>query len=234
MSILKKIILYYRYPNQLKADFFTLINTPKAKLLGVKFLPPNYLFFGKFNEKSVIIDVGCGYLAEFSCSLVQEYNLKAFGIDPTLKHQPSLAAIEANNNGRFKHIPIAITQQNGKINFHETLDHESGSVLESHQNILNDSVRTYEVESMNLLTLLDFLNLTEVDLIKLDLEGAEFELLSNISENDLKPFKQIFIEFHHLAVKDYSITDTLRIVKRIKALGFNSFSLDRVNFLFYK
>lgn len=238
MSIFKrirrKIVLYYKYPNQLKADFNTLINTPKGKLLGIKFLPPNYLFFGKFNENSVIIDVGCGFLAEFSCSLIKEYNLMAYGVDPTLKHKPLLAEIEANNNGKFIHVPVAIAKQNGKLNFHETLDHESGSILDNHKNILNDSIRTYEVESMNLLTLLDHLHLSEVDLLKLDLEGAEFELLTNITENDLKPFKQIFIEFHHLAVQGYSKNDTARIVKRIKTLGFKSFSLDKVNYLFYK
>jgi len=233
-KITRKIILYINYPNQLAADFYTLINTPKAKRLGIKSYPPNYLFFEKFNSNSVVVDAGCGFLAEFSCSLINDYNLRAFGIDPTLKHASLLAEVEAKNNGKFKHVPVAITKNNGKITFNETLDHESGSVLSEHKNIQNDSIRTYEVESMNLLTLIDHLHLKEVDLLKLDLEGAEFELLNSITAQDLLPFKQIFIEFHHLAVTGLSKKDTYRIVKRIQSFGFKSFTLDRVNYLFYK
>lgn len=238
MSIIKKIkrklVLYYNYPNQLSADLNILFNSPKGKLIGIKSFAPNYIFFDRFNEKSVIVDVGCGFMAEFSQSLIEKYNLKAYGVDPTLKHKPHLLEIEAKHGGKFKHIPVAITKENGKISFNETLDNESGSILKDHKNILHDSIRTYEVDSMNLPTLLKHLGLNEVDLLKLDLEGAEFELLSNISEEDLKPFKQIFIEFHHLAVKGYTKKDTLRLVKKIKSLGFKSFSLDRINFLFYK
>lgn len=238
MSIVKKIkqklVLYYYYPHQLTADLNILYNSPKGRLLGIKSFAPNYIFFDRFNEKSVIVDVGCGYMAEFSQSLIEKYNLKAYGVDPTLKHKPHLLEIEAKHGGKFKHIQVAITKENGKISFNETLDNESGSILKDHKNILHDSIRTYEVESMNLPTLLNHLNLSEVDLLKLDLEGAEFELLNNITEEDIKPFKQIFIEFHHLAVKSYTKKDTLRMVNKIKSLGFKSFSLDRINFLFYK
>lgn len=233
-KITRKIILYINYPNQLSADFHILINTPKAKRLGIKFFKPNYLFFERFNSNSVIIDAGCGFQADFSCALIKDYNLHAFGIDPTLKHKPFLAELEIKNNGKFKHVPVAITKNNGKITFNETLDNESGSILAEHKNILHDSIRTYEVESMNLLSLIDHLKLKEVDLLKLDLEGAEFELLNSISKEELLPFKQIFIEFHHLAVKSYSKKDTNRIVSRIKSFGFNSFTLDRINYLFYK
>lgn len=233
-KITRKIILYINYPNQLSADFHILINTPKARRLGIKFFKPNYLFFERFNSNSVIIDAGCGFQADFSCTLIKDYNLQAFGIDPTLKHKPFLAELEAKNNGKFKHVPVAITKNNGKITFNETLDNESGSILAEHKNILHDSIRTYEVESMNLLALLDHLHLKEVDLLKLDLEGAEFELLNNITKEELVPFKQIFIEFHHLAVTGLSKKDTFRIVKRIKSFGFKTFTLDQVNYLFYK
>jgi FkbM family methyltransferase len=233
-NIIRKIVLYIFYPSTLRTDFFTLLNTPKAKPLGIRIYSPNYIFLNNFNQNSIIIDAGCGYLAEFSCGMIKEYGLHAYGIDPTIKHKPFLTELELKNNGRFKHIPVAISKNNGSITFHETLDNESGSLRNDHIHVLNDSIRTYQVDSMNLLTLLDHLNLKEVDLLKLDLEGAEYELLENITEEDLKPFKQIYIEFHHFAVKGYSKRDTYRIVKKIKALGFKSFSLEYVNYLFYK
>jgi FkbM family methyltransferase len=234
LKITRKISLYLKYPNQLQADFFTILNHPRARRLGINFIPPNYLYKGEFSAAGIIIDVGCGFLADFSCSLIEKFGLTAYGVDPTLKHKEQLQVIVKKYAGKFHHIPAAVSTKNGSIIFHETLDNESGSILEGHKNILNDTIRKYEVESMNLPTLVNKLNVEQVDLIKLDLESAEFELLSNITHEDVKPFKQIYIEFHHLAVKDFSGSDMRRIVKKIKGFGYNSFTLDRVNYLFYR
>jgi hypothetical protein len=117
--------------------------------------------------------------------------------------------------------------------FYETLEHESGSLLPQHTNILKDNIRTYSVESMNLTALLNRTGLSQVDLLKLDLEGAEYELLQNCTKEELLPFRQLFIEFHHLAVHNYSKKDTKQIVKRIKDFGYKAFTFDHINYLFY-
>jgi hypothetical protein len=48
------------------------------------------------------------------------------------------------------------------------------------------------------------------------------------------PFKQLFIEFHHHALENYSIEDTNDAVIDMQGKGFKSFTLDNHNFLFYK
>ena len=233
-KLLRKLILYYKYPNQFWSDYHTLLNKPRAHKLGVSFLQPNYIFFGKFNKDSTIIDVGCGYLAEFSEYLINKFDLKVFAVDPTKKHSDNLKDIEKKYPNNFTHFPFAISKDNGTITFHETLDNESGSVLKEHANVLRDRTREYNVETKNLKTLVADLKLKKIDLLKLDIEGAEYELLESVEKEDLAPFDQIFIEFHHVAVKKYSSKDTKRIVKKIHDFGFNVFTLDKVNFLFYK
>lgn len=232
-KIKRKIILYFKYPNQLRADINTILNFPKAKWLGISYLPPNYIYIDRFSESSTIIDVGCGFLAEFSCFLIEKYKLTAIGIDPTLKHKSHLQKIEKKYNGRFIHIPAVVARQNESVVFYETLEHESGSLLPQHTNILKDHFRTYSVESMNLTALLKRTDLSQVDLVKLDLEGAEYELLQNCTKEELLPFRQLFIEFHHLAVNNYSKEDTQQIVKRIKNFGYKAFTFDHINYLFY-
>jgi hypothetical protein len=64
------------------------LNLVKMKKMGMQFFDPNYVYFGGLNESSVIVDVGCGYEAEFSKHLIDKYNLEAFGVDPTRKHAP--------------------------------------------------------------------------------------------------------------------------------------------------
>jgi hypothetical protein len=53
-----------------------------------------------------------------------------------------------------------------------------------------------------------------------------------MTSNDLQPFKQVFVEFHHHAVSHFGDADTRRIVALISGFGFHAFSLDDHNYLF--
>jgi len=205
----------------------------KMKILGIQYYPPNYVYFDNFNKSSVIIDAGCGHEAEFSKHLIEKYSLQAFGVDPTIKHTPFLKILEETTRGKFHHLPLAVTPINGFITFHESRQNESGSILSSHTNMQNDDITTYNVESVNLKGLVQRIGATPVDFLKLDLEGAEYELLNEISEEDINPFKQIFIEFHHHCT-NHTTRETTLLIRSICNKGFKVFTRDRRNYLFYK
>jgi hypothetical protein len=40
-------------------------------------------------------------------------------------------------------------------------------------------------------------SMDQVDLLKIDVEGAEYEIFESISSDDLKRFKHLLIEFHN-------------------------------------
>ena len=228
-----EIILYLKYPDKIKLGLRTFITRPKANKLGIVSHEPNYIFMDWFDSSSTIVDVGCGYEADFSMSMIARYHLKALAVDPTHKHVPYLQDIKRNADGHFKHLALAIAPQNGKIVFNESVINESGSMLADHVNIQQGEIRSYEVESVNLKGLIKKIEVNKIDLIKLDIEGAEYDLLRNVSEEDLKPFRQIFIEFHHRTVPQYSRRDTKEIVKHICSRGFDVFTADGRNYLFY-
>lgn len=227
MDILKRILRrIYRITS-------VQLNLIRMKKLGIKFFSPNYIYFDNFNELSVIIDVGCGHEAEFSKLMIEKYNLNAFGIDPTKKHAPSLKVLEEITKGKFQHLAVAVTKKVGFITFYESRQNESGSILIDHINIQNDEITKYNVESVRLSELVRRIGITHVDFIKLDLEGAEYDLLDKISDEDIKPFKQIFIEFHHHCT-NHSTQETRLLVQNICSKGFQVFTLDHHNYLFYK
>jgi FkbM family methyltransferase len=201
--------------------------------LGIQFFPPNYIYFDNFNELSVIVDVGCGHEAEFSKLMIEKHNLNAFGVDPTMKHTPALKMLEESTKGKFHHLAIAVTKKDGFITFHESRQNESGSILLEHINMQNDEITTYNVESVSLSELVRRIGTTSVDFIKLDIEGAEYELLDKICDEDINPFKQIFIEFHHHCT-NHSTQETKFLVQDICSKGFKVFTLDHHNYLFYK
>jgi FkbM family methyltransferase len=178
--------------------------------------------------------VGCGFEADFSVAMIEKYNLKSFGIDPTKKHQEKLKIIEEKYQDRFKHLVVAISSIQGKITFRESEEHESGSMLSDHVNILNDTVREYEVDSITLRQIPEKVGVTKIDILKLDIEGIEYEIFSEINGEDLSAFDQLFIEFHHRSIKRYSRKDTRNIIYRLKSFGLKAITLDSDNYLFYR
>lgn len=191
----------------------------KMKQLGIARFPPNYIYFDTLTEASVIADVGCGYEAEFSRQMIERYGLQAIGIDPTKKHAPYLKALEVSSEGRFTHLALAVSSENGTVQFHESKQNESGSLLPEHTNIRNDDINHYEVESVTLRELVRRLGRTSVDILKLDLEGAEYGLFDDMTEADLLPFGQIFLECHHHCTSHTEL-ETKQLVRRIKNFGF--------------
>jgi len=204
-----------------------------AQTQGVSFLKPNYIFFNTFNTTSIIIDVGCGHEAELSRHFVRAHGVKAYGVDPTKKHRPFLKRIEEETQGQFQYLRLAVASLNDILEFHESDENESGSILDDHKNIKHDTVQSYTVQAVTLGNLANRVGTSTVDFLKLDLEGAEYDLLRNVPAKDLSRFKQIFIEFHHHCITRFTEQDTQAMVTRLQSFGLNAFSLDDHHYLFY-
>jgi FkbM family methyltransferase len=206
----------------------------QARRAGLAFVEPNFVYRPDLTPDSVVIDAGCSYEADFSIYLIGRHGVRAFGVDPTRKHRAALQQLEARYPGRFMHAPWAIAARDGTLTFHESRINESGSLFSDHINILHDETTSYDVEAVSLDSLLKRLGVGTVDILKLDLEGAEYELLEAATPGELGPFRQLFVEFHHHAVSHVNPADTRRLVDRVSGFGFRAFSVDDHNFLFYR
>ncbi len=205
---------------------------------GIRFVYPNFLYLApshfENNQCLTVIDVGCGSLAELSIYMINRYGAKCYGVDPTEKHQTALSKLAHNHPGHFIHVPYAVGAYNGEIKFFESNVNESGSLMTDHVNAVRDEGISYQVKCLTPKSLIDHLGIDSADILKLDIEGAEYELLQSLSHEELLQFKQIFIEFHHHAVERYTYSDTIKAVESINKLGYISYSLDNHNFLFLR
>ena len=226
--------IFSRIAGRLARDLKKFSRLRQARREGLAFVEPNFIYRPDLTSESVVIDAGCSYQADFSLYLMNRHGLRAIGVDPTRKHQDALRAIAARHPGRFSHVPWAIAAHDGTLTFHESGVNESGSLFADHVNVLHDKTTRYDVEAVSLGTLLARLGLPRVDILKLDLEGAEYDLIDRVTASDLQPVRQLFVEFHHHAVRHVGEADTRRMVARLAGFGFRAVSVDDHNYLFYR
>lgn len=100
---------------------------------------------------------------------------------------------------------VAITGQDGRVGIHRNNDPQATRVTEGN-----------ELLSMSLDTFLNSLGLEQVDLIKIDIEGAEYQVIMSLKK---PPAKQLSIEFHlHTGI--YGQCEMMLMEGKLKSLGY--------------
>jgi FkbM family methyltransferase len=89
-----------------------------------------------------------------------------------------------------------------------TLQFASGGTLDSKINTATGGANTVSVKATRLKELLN----EKVDFLKIDIEGAEYEVLKDCSES-LKNVDYLFIEYHGFFDKINELTETLQLVQ---------------------
>jgi FkbM family methyltransferase len=194
----------------------------KCAIRGLRFVPPNYAFFDNLVVGSKAIDVGVGEYPDFTIFLIKNYSMKCYVIDPTLRHRPKLEKF-ANENSGVSFLPFALGSKTELRTFYESQTNVSGSLQKEHINIQNDPVETYEVQVVTMGDLLKRIGAGQISIMKIDIEGEEYDFVKSISKEDFEQINQIIIEFHHgKTLKKYSMADTRRVIKTIEGFGMKS------------
>ena len=201
---------------------------PSAFFNKIKIID-DFCYHRNLYNTEVIIDVGCASYPQVGLYFAKK-NYRVILIDPTRKHKESLVNIE-NKYKNITYIPSAIGTNDCNVVFYESNSKISGSLLSTHSNTKLDRI-SYNVEVLSIQTLLKRINLNSVGFLKLDLEGAEYELIINSSKETWTNIKQIYIEFHHHCT-DYTYAETINCVNKIHGFGYHFFKLHPDVFLFY-
>ena len=203
-------------------------------------IPKNIL-----NENSVCYLVGAGEDISFDCKLANKYTCKVFIFDPTPRAKQHfknlISAILKNkkmsvNNSEteFYNIPKE------KLDLLKYYDYGVWSKTEikkffvppkekyvSHS-IANFSKtkKYFEAQCKTVMDIMEELGHNKIDLLKLDVEGVEYEIIDSIIKDKLK-IKILCLEFDETPI--LSIMGYLRVRKTIKKLLQNNFELIHIN-----
>lgn len=183
---------------RIKKILFRHLFVDKKMCENVKYLGSEYGgFYLDINIKDnpIVLDVGIGEDMSFSSCILNERPLsKIFALDPTEKSFEWFKKSSFYQNKNIVFIRKALAKRSGKFNFHtpKNEDHVSCS-LEINKNVRLDEYCS--VEALSLSDLRRMLNLTYIDVLKIDVEGSEYAILEDLSEKDVLP-TQICVEYH--------------------------------------
>ena len=136
---------------------------------------------------SVVIDAG-GYLGQWTYDINNRYDSIVFVLEP-LQHLHIKIEDRFINNVKVIPLNYAIANKTGEVQISDNTDASSlyDSTAESTQTILCKDVKEFIEEN----------NIATIDLLKVNIEGAEYDLLERIIELNLQPkIKNLQIQFH--------------------------------------
>lgn len=144
------------------------------------------------HSNSIAYSVGIGEDISFDLSLIARFGVDVEAFDPTPRVAAWLSAQELPPAFHFHSIGIAA--RDGEESFHlpPREDWVSHSVL---------SARQFSRESLSLpvarlSTVMRRLNHRHIDVLKMDIEGAEYPVIEEIVHEKI-PVTQMVLEFHH-------------------------------------
>lgn len=158
------------------------------------------------NEPYIIYSAGIADQINFELDLLRLLNdrgimCELYAIDPTPKALAFLAAYDLPSN--FHVLPYALSNKDGELSF--ALPKAEGWVSGSAVDVKNDERdldfdNKIRVEGRTISSIMKELNHTKIDLLKMDIEGSEFDVLENVLNKQIV-ITEMLIDHHEFMLK---------------------------------
>jgi FkbM family methyltransferase len=167
---------------------------------------------------SVVYCVGIGTDISFDLALIETYGVTVHAFDPTPGSIAWLKAQRLPSQYRWREVGLAA--HDGRATFFppENRSYVSHTMVPG----VGDDDRAIEVEVRRVSTLMRDLGHGRIDVLKMDIEGAEYDVLDDMLATGVMP-RQLLVEFHH-RFPGVGIEPTRRTVERLNAAGYRIFS----------
>lgn len=170
----------------------------------------HHVFDSILGPQSTVLDLG-GHKGEFSSILIGQYGCQCHVVEamPELFHA-------LPKHPKFHAYHYAASDVDGTMTFHIASNPESNSLI-----LQSDEHHTsIEVPTISIPSFLTKHNIEKIDLLKMDIEGAEIGVFKGMNDELLKSIKQITVEFHDFIPEMKLEQDVLNTISRMKSLGF--------------
>lgn len=169
------------------------------------------------NKDSIVYSFGVGDDIAFDLAIRKSIGCWVFCFDPTV--DGSIFESEESYGSRIRFYPWAVSGSDGELDLYDRLNsHGASSGMFTIGRGSADGIKSIKAPAFTVKTIMERLGHNTIDLIKFDVEGAEFEALEVMLDNQIRP-QQILVEFHH-RFKDFSVGQVKWTLKRLGDLGY--------------
>jgi len=165
---------------------------------------------------STVLDLGCNKGA-FIRAMRQTYGCRSFAVEPNprlFERLRLMSDIRAFN--------YAVAGSAGEVDFCLADNDEASTIVQGSSGVIGDTVK---VKTIGLAGLLEQMRVEYVDLLKVDIEGAEIEMFDAMPDSIAPAFGQITVEFHDFCGVPVAAID--RVSKRLGKLGYAGIKFSR-------
>jgi FkbM family methyltransferase len=217
-----RILFHYDYPSKTKIH----------KVSGLKRIGSNYggwyIPQKLLSSDSVCYCFGIGEDISFDIGLIKRFNCDVYSFDPTPRVKKFLEK-EANGISKFHFFPIGLWNQNESVKFYTPKNDQdiSHSIVN-----LQDTTDFFMADCKTLQTIMNMLGHKKINMLKMDIEGAEYAVIKNIIDNRIS-IDCLNIEFHY---NNRELLEKLRkIVNLLTHHGYELVFVDtKMNYTFLK
>ena len=171
-----------------------------------------------FYEEATVVDVGAhfGYFALFAAKNLAP-SARIFAVEAEESNVDVLKAnVSANDCPNISIHHLAMAGQSGERTLHRSRA-ENNSLLQNYA-LLDGRNEGVVVRAVSLGTFMEQNALNRIDFLKMDCEGAEYEILLNADKEVLAKIETISMEFHDMKTLENS---SWKLVEKLRSAGFH-------------
>ena len=206
-----KVLLYRLYPVEIEL---------KGEFLGTEY-GGWFVNLEGISKSSIVYSLGVGEDISFDLTLIEKTGARVYAFDPTPR---SIRWVKSQQlPDEFKLYEYGIAGYDGVARFKPPAnpDHVSHTILDKPET----TDKAIEVEVHRLKTIMKELGHDKIELLKMDIEGAEYEVLDDLVSSHLD-VKQILVEFHH-RWDNVGYWKTLKTIRKLRGVGYRVFHISK-------
>jgi FkbM family methyltransferase len=183
----------------------------------IRIIREHLVYTEDLNVRSTVIDLGANEAA-FSREMHLLFSCKCFAIEP------NAFLFDRINEDFIAKFNYAVTAVDGPVDFYISSNKEASSIIDHFENRWGVQEKQ-TVQGISFSSLVNELDLggKDIEVLKIDIEGAELDLIDSLTARDVQNVKQITIEFHDWLNKDLS-DRTVGAIKKLISFGFDAYT----------
>lgn len=141
-------------------------------------------------EGDIVVDIGFNY-GIFSLGALNRGASKIYAFEPN-RHVYEVVSKLYPERNKVHIFNLAVSNKNEMVFFDEKHNTLSSSICSPS----SENTGTYHVQAINFFEFIVKNKIEKIDLLKVDCEGAEYEIFENIPDEFFSTIKKIHVEFH--------------------------------------